>query len=182
VQEVWDNLDVEHVINPLVNSFEKRIDLVIRLGGDSIQRWLHGSMERIGVNAYGPVAKPPPLLTTEQDARMMALVNRYGHKWKKIGTEMGIDPMIVKHNAKFFELQDMEIRMWKEATERIADMEHQVVIEAQPPTSNWTWRQNYRTPWMMFRSLAPKRSLRRLVRLSRHGEGRRDGRRRRSSI
>jgi hypothetical protein len=129
VQEVWDTLDIERVINPLVDSFERRIDLVIRLGGVSIQRHLHQSMDRIGVNAYGPVAKPPPLITTEQDDEISRLVQEHGHRWKLIGEMMGIDEKMMKSRALIMEQREQGIRLWNEAVVKVLAAEQDLPAE-----------------------------------------------------
>jgi hypothetical protein len=115
VQEVWDKLDIEKVINPLVDSFERRIDVMQRLGGQSIQRHLHQSMARIGINAYGPVAKPPELVTDEQDDLMMTQQAISPYQWAKIGRELGIDRLIVKGRVTMILERRKEIKKWEGA-------------------------------------------------------------------
>jgi hypothetical protein len=117
VQEVWDKLDIEKVVNPLVDSFERRIEVMERLGGQSIQRHLHESMARIGINAYGPVAKPPQLITSAEDEQMMAQYKLLGHQWARIGWVLGIDRGIVKDRLRMMTERQKEIEKWDEAVD-----------------------------------------------------------------
>jgi hypothetical protein len=107
VQEVWDSLDIERVINPLVQSFAMRIDLVKRLGGESIQAHLHDHMENIGRMAIGPFENLPFTWTLEMDDMLMIYVDEWGRAWKKIGTRMGLKGVQVKNRYAVLHGQDM---------------------------------------------------------------------------
>jgi transposase len=107
VQEVWDSLDVDRVINPLVQSFTMRIDLVNRLGGKSIQGHLHDHMENIGRMAIGPFEDLPYDWTPDLDDLLMIYEGEFGHAWKKIGRLMGLKPVQVKYRYGVLQGQDM---------------------------------------------------------------------------
>jgi hypothetical protein len=58
VQDVWDRLSIFDCIDPLVKSFKERIELVERLGGVSIQEYLHTNMARIGYQKHRGYHRP----------------------------------------------------------------------------------------------------------------------------
>jgi hypothetical protein len=69
----------------LVNSFQERIQLLFRIGGQTIQHYIQSSIGMLNQRAIGPHFQPPPdLWNINQNFELLQLHQSLGNKWKKL--------------------------------------------------------------------------------------------------
>ena len=83
LQEIWDSISM-NVINNLVKSFQKRIQMCLQYGGCSIQVFIRNNLNSIPSKLICNEEQLPHLWTQEEDYILESLVQRYGKKWSII--------------------------------------------------------------------------------------------------
>jgi len=85
IKEIWEAIPM-NTINSLVESFNRRIEMCINCGGESIQHYVRNNLSEVPGQIQTDVQTIPNLWTKEDDERITAEVNEKGHKWKEIAS------------------------------------------------------------------------------------------------
>lgn len=92
IKREWDSIDIE-VVNRLVLSFRKRLELCIHLGGNSIGPYL--KYRNYDISKIEK--KDPPLIFNDElDSQLFYY---YGKGWKKTGEILNINKNLVKYRT-----------------------------------------------------------------------------------
>ena len=96
VKREWDSISIE-VVNKLVASFKKRLELCIQVGGRSISHIIKYTRSTVPSNIVVAEEARPQRFTPELDESLMKEYRIHGRAWTRIGRVVNMDPHLVKY-------------------------------------------------------------------------------------
>ena len=98
VQREWDNISME-VINALIKSFRRRLEMCVKVGGRSISQFLKANVKDIPEEYVVNEASKPMKFTEGLDNKLLLEYERCRRAWKLIGRldDINMDPHLVKY-------------------------------------------------------------------------------------